>query len=97
MRRYSSSVSPWLEMTSAVMVVEFMALALPISEPGRRPRPATRQKTPRPSSDPRQPSDALSGWGIIPTTLPRSFETPAMPFNEPFGFAWSVTSPSRLQ
>ena len=40
----------------------------------------------RPSAEPVSGSTACSGWGINPTTLPRSLLTPATSATEPFGF-----------
>jgi len=39
---------------------------------------------PIPSSEPRIASDARSGWGISPATLPVAFMTPAIARSEPF-------------
>ena len=39
-----------------------------------------------PSADPVRGSTACSGWGISPTTLPRSLQTPATSATEPLGF-----------
>src|SRR5690606_2994573 len=53
----------------------------------------------RPSSPPRprMSSQARSGCGMRPTTLPASLHTPAMLFIEPLGLAASVTAPSGSQ
>ena len=50
-------------------------------------------KMKRPSVPPRAASQHRSGWGIMPSTLPRSLIIPAMFSSEPFGLASSVTSP----
>src|SRR5688500_13211130 len=42
---------------------------------------------PAPSSEPRMASDARSGWGMSPATLPAALMTPAMARSDPFGFA----------
>src|SRR6476661_8744997 len=49
---------------------------------------------PRPSSEPRTASTAVSGWGISPATLPAVFVTPAIARSEPFGFARSSSPPA---
>ena len=53
----------------------------------------------RPSTPPSAGSQARSGCGIMPTTLRRSLQMPAMAFTEPFGFASSTNlarRPSRI-
>ena len=47
---------------------------------------ASEANSARPSAEPVSGSTACSGWGISPTTLPRSLLTPAMSATEPFGF-----------
>src|SRR5260370_41906374 len=55
------------------------------------------RKMTSPSSPPSNASQARSGCGIRPTTLPRAFEMPAMFRSEPLGFESAVTRPSGEQ
>src|SRR5439155_14554677 len=50
-----------------------------------------------PPVGPRSGSTACSGWGIIPTTFPRSLRTPAMACALPFGLNCSSRVPSGAQ
>jgi hypothetical protein len=51
----------------------------------------------KPSDEPRIASLERSGWGIIPSTLWPSLNTPAMQLMEPLGLAAEVTSPDGVQ
>jgi hypothetical protein len=53
---------------------------------------STSERTiPKPSAEPRSASDARSGCGMRPATLPAAFITPAMARSEPFGFEAAST------
>ena len=78
---------------------------LELGAPGRnRHQTATRanawmaeRNTARPSLPPSRSSQARSGCGIMPNTLPRAFAMPAMLLSDPFGFDSAVTRPSGAQ
>src|SRR5712692_5142404 len=59
--------------------------------------PATDWKSLSPSALPSSASAQRSGWGIIPSTLPRLLMMPAMLCSEPFGLALGTTRPSASQ
>src|SRR4029077_2194125 len=59
--------------------------------------PATDRKSLRPSAPPSSGSAQRSGWGIIPSTLPRLLTIPAMLCSEPFGLALGTTRPLASQ
>jgi hypothetical protein len=50
-----------------------------------------------PSVPPTTSSQARSGWGIIPRTLPALLTMPAILFRAPLGFASGVISPEGVQ
>jgi hypothetical protein len=50
-----------------------------------------------PSVPPVRSSEARSGWGIMPRTLPRSLMMPAMFATLPFGFAAGMTWPAAFE
>src|SRR5262249_30626617 len=58
---------------------------------------ASDSMTRRPSAPPNRRSAARSGWGISPTTIPVRFATPAIPSNEPLGFAAGQQAPPASQ
>ena len=51
----------------------------------KTPRPSVPVRGPACESGPKPGSTACSGWGMSPTTLPRSLRTPAMSRAEPLG------------
>ena len=51
----------------------------------KTPRPSVPVRGPACESGPKPGSTACSGWGMSPTTLPRSLRTPAMSWAEPLG------------
>src|SRR3984885_14161609 len=59
--------------------------------------PASDAKSSKPSDEPSIASLDRSGWGIIPSTLCPSLNTPAMQLMAPLGLANLVTSPDWVQ
>src|SRR5439155_13155328 len=62
-----------------------------------RPECTTEPNSLSPSTPPSSSSLQRSGWGIIPSTLPRRFVMPAIACTEPFGLAAGTTIPRSSQ